>query len=201
MRKHEVSYHEYNDIISFKSGFCTHIKTSGFSFSTQSKSSKKKSVASVNEFKSTRILQRNDMFNEHQTRFNEHKRKFNESWRNELKRIQTSKSKIKTKELTCKKIKDEFYENWKNYHQKKKKSLTNDENKVIDIFFIAVASFETLFRQKNVQIFAIFMKNLNIQLKKSNEKTLTDSKKNNVERISRFSRCVLKKQSEWIIIS
>lgn len=52
--------------------------------------------------------------------------------------------------------------------------MKNDE--VMNFFSISVASFQTLSRHKNVQIFAVFMKNLDIQLRKANYKTSTDSK-------------------------
>jgi hypothetical protein len=50
------------------------------------------------------------------------------------------------------------------------------EESIIEIHSIAVASFNTLFRQKDVEIFAVFMKNLEIQLKKQESNTVTDSK-------------------------
>jgi hypothetical protein len=51
-----------------------------------------------------------------------------------------------------------------------------DEESTVEIHSIAVASFNTLFRQKNVKIFAVFMKNLEIQLKKQKNNTVIDSK-------------------------
>jgi hypothetical protein len=47
---------------------------------------------------------------------------------------------------------------------------------VLEIYSIATASFNTLFRQKDVEIFAVSMKNLNIQLKKQDSKEVTDLK-------------------------
>jgi hypothetical protein len=52
---------------------------------------------------------------------------------------------------------------------------TNEES-TIEIHSIAVASFNILSRQKDVKIFAVFMKNLKIQLKKQESNIVTDSK-------------------------
>jgi hypothetical protein len=51
-----------------------------------------------------------------------------------------------------------------------------DEESTIEIHSIAVVSFNILFRQKDVKIFVVFMKNLKIQLKKQNSSIVTDSK-------------------------
>jgi hypothetical protein len=37
MKKHEVSYHEYDDSISFRLRFCSHLKSSEYSFSKRTK--------------------------------------------------------------------------------------------------------------------------------------------------------------------
>ncbi len=37
MKKHEVSYHEYDDSISFRSRFCSHLRSSEHSFSEKTK--------------------------------------------------------------------------------------------------------------------------------------------------------------------
>jgi hypothetical protein len=57
------------------------------------------------------------------------------------------------------------------FHEK-----STDEESTIEIHSIAVASFNILSRQKNVEIFAVSMKNLEIQLKKQENNTITDSK-------------------------
>jgi hypothetical protein len=51
-----------------------------------------------------------------------------------------------------------------------------DEESIIEIHSIAVASFNILSRQKNVKIFVVSMKNLEIQLKKQDSKTIIDLK-------------------------
>jgi hypothetical protein len=57
------------------------------------------------------------------------------------------------------------------FHEK-----STDEESIIEIHSITVASFNILSRQKEVKIFALFMKNLKIQLKKQESNTVTDSK-------------------------
>jgi hypothetical protein len=51
-----------------------------------------------------------------------------------------------------------------------------DEESAIEIHSIAIASFNILSRQKDVKIFAVFMKNLKISLKKQDNNIVTDSK-------------------------
>jgi hypothetical protein len=57
------------------------------------------------------------------------------------------------------------------FHEK-----STDEENIIEIHLIAIASFNILSRQKDVKIFVVFMKNLKIQLKKQESNTVTDSK-------------------------
>jgi hypothetical protein len=57
------------------------------------------------------------------------------------------------------------------FHEK-----STDEESTIEIHSIAVASFNTLSRQKDVEIFAVSMKDLEIQLKKQDSNIVTDSK-------------------------
>jgi hypothetical protein len=51
-----------------------------------------------------------------------------------------------------------------------------DEESIIEIHSIAVVSFNTLSRQKDVKIFVVFMKNLKIQLKKQDNNTMINFK-------------------------
>lgn len=80
MRKHGVSYHGYNDTISFKTGFCTHIEAPGFPFPKQPQQLENEPPTLINEFKPTKILKRVESltFNEPLTQYNERPRKFNE---------------------------------------------------------------------------------------------------------------------------
>jgi hypothetical protein len=59
--------------------------------------------------------------------------------------------------------------------QKFHEKSTNEES-IIKIHSITVASFNILSRQKDVKIFVVFMKNLKIQLKKQKSNTMTDFK-------------------------
>jgi hypothetical protein len=51
-----------------------------------------------------------------------------------------------------------------------------EKNNVLEIHSIVAALFNTLSRQKDVKIFVVFMKNLNIQLKKQESSVVTDFK-------------------------
>ena len=94
MRKHDVSYHEYNDFIVFKEEHCTHIKASEFSFFDLSMSSSEKSISTKTKtkFKSIRILKRNKTFNESKSKLNESKNKENKVlFRKELNSLSRSR--------------------------------------------------------------------------------------------------------------
>jgi hypothetical protein len=62
------------------------------------------------------------------------------------------------------------------FHQESRKYSINESKSTIEIHFIAVASFNTLSRQKDVKIFSVFMKNLKILLKKHDSNTVIDLK-------------------------
>jgi hypothetical protein len=85
-----------------------------------------------------------------------------------LRKIETSSSRILKKESKINSFYDEISSKFED------ESL-NEEN-TIEIHSIAAASFNILFRQKNVEIFVVFMKNLKIQLKKQDSNTMTDSR-------------------------
>ncbi len=85
-----------------------------------------------------------------------------------MKKIETSSSRILKKESKMNFFYDEISSK---FHEKS----TNEEN-TIEIHSITAASFNILSRQKNVEIFAVFMKNLEIQLKKQKSNTSIDSK-------------------------
>jgi bifunctional DNA-binding transcriptional regulator/antitoxin component of YhaV-PrlF toxin-antitoxin module len=118
MRKHEVSYHDHSDIISFKTGFCTHMRASEFLFLIQFiEKTLNHDLMKIKEFKSIAILKRSS-----QSTFNERRRKFNESWRKKLEKIKTSLSEIRTKESFDKELRNELYKNWKIYQRERRKS-------------------------------------------------------------------------------
>jgi TolB-like protein len=73
----------------------------------------------------------------------------------------------------------------------------NDESKsAIEIHSIAVLSFNTLYRQKDVKIFAVFMKNLKIQLKKQNSNKVIDSKSVMSQKYHDFLNVFFKKKAD-----
>ncbi len=86
----------------------------------------------------------------------------------EVKKIETSSSRILRKESKMNFFYDEISSK---FHEK-----STDEESTIEIHSITVVSFNILSRQKNVEIFAVSMKNLEIQLKKQENNTITDSK-------------------------
>jgi hypothetical protein len=85
-----------------------------------------------------------------------------------LKKIETSSSRILKKESKINSFYDEISSKFED------KSV--DEKSIIEIHLIAIALFNILFCQKDVEIFAVSMKNLEIQLKKQDSNKVTDSK-------------------------
>jgi hypothetical protein len=112
----------------------------------------------------------NEKLAERFKRLNE-RRRINKSWRKELRKIETSISRNLFKSSRKKLFFDEYSISRRNTEEK----LLNEES-IVEIHSIAVASFNTLSRQKNVEIFAVFMKNLKIQVKKQNSNTVIDFK-------------------------
>ncbi len=195
MKKHDVSYHDHDDSISFHLDHCIHLETFEYSFSNQSQTKKKdffrKEICSNQSemkienkeikiffektnnssktiLKRTTSIEFNERLNERSKKLIE--RRMNESWRKKLKKIETSSSRILKKKS---KINLFYVEISSKYEDE----YLNDESKnAIEIHFIAAASFNILSRQKNVEIFAVFMKNLKIQLKKQESNTVIDSK-------------------------
>jgi hypothetical protein len=112
-------------------------------------------------------IKSNERLNESQKKLNE-RRRTDESWRKKLKKIEISSSRILKKESKMNSFSDEVSQK---FHEK-----SINEESIIEIYSIAIASFNILSRQKNVKIFVVFMKNLKIQLKKQRSNTVTDSK-------------------------
>jgi hypothetical protein len=94
--------------------------------------------------------------------------RINKSWRKELRKIKTSSSRILRKESKINSFYDEISSSFEN-------ELINEEN-TIEIHLIAAVSFNILSRQKDVEIFVVFVKNLKIQLKKQESNITTDLK-------------------------
>ncbi len=89
-----------------------------------------------------------------------------------MKKIEISATRILFKESR----KNSFFENDYSIQKKNFENESSNEESVIEIHFIAVVSFNILSRQKNVKIFAVSMKNLEIQLKKQDNNTIIDLK-------------------------
>ncbi len=187
MKKHEINYHEHDDSISFYLDHCNHLNASDLFYSNQS-TKKKVFFSKRNLFDQSEIIENKEIkiflektnnskmilnriksserLNESQKRLM--KRRMNESWRKKLRKIETSSSRILKKESKINSFYDEISSKFEN------KSL--DEKNIIEIHSIATTSFNILFRQRNVEIFVVFMKNLKIQLKKQDNNTMIDSK-------------------------
>jgi hypothetical protein len=87
-----------------------------------------------------------------------------------LKKIEISLSRILSKNS-----RKNFFFNEVSFSRKIDDESSNEDS-IIEIHSIAVVSFNTLSRQEDVEIFAVFMKNLEIQLKKQSNNTITDLK-------------------------
>ncbi len=194
MKKHDVSYHNHDDSISFYSDHCSHLEAFNHSYSNRSNriQTKKKDSFSKEIFfdqseiienkeikfffektnnskmilKRTTSIESSKRLNERSERLIE--RRMNESWRKKLKKIETSSSRILRKESKVNFFYDEI--------SSKLDEESSDEESAIEIHSIAVASFNILSRQKDVKIFAVFMKNLEIQLEKQDSNKVTDPK-------------------------
>ncbi len=196
MKKHDVSYHDHDDSISFYLDHCNHLETFNHSYSNKSNSNqtKKKDFLSKRIFfdqsetrienkeikifskkinNSSKTILKKAASIESSKRLNERsekliERRMNESWRKKLKKIKISSSRILKKESKMNLFYDEISSK---FHEK-----STDEESIIEIHSIAVVSFNTLSRQKDVKIFVVFMKNLEIQLKKQDNNKVIDSK-------------------------
>jgi hypothetical protein len=159
MKKHDVSYHDHDDSISFYFDHCNHFETSKRSFSNQS--TKKKDLFSKRIFfdqselvenkkikiflekinNSKMILKKSiessERLIESQKRLNE-RRRINESWRKKLKKIKISSSRILKKESKVNFFYDEISSK---FHEK-----STDDKSIIEIYSITIASFNTLSR-------------------------------------------------------
>jgi hypothetical protein len=177
MKKYEVNYHEHDDSISFYSDHCTHLEISERFYSNQTKKkdlfskeifsdqskikienkeikifSKKINNSSKTILKRTTSIEFSKRLNKRSERLIE--RRMNESWRKKLKKIETSSSRILRKKSKMNFFYDEISSK---FHEK-----SINEESIIEIHSITIASFNTLSRQKDVKIFVVFMKNLEI---------------------------------------
>jgi hypothetical protein len=97
-----------------------------------------------------------------------------------LRKIEISAARILSKESR----KISFFKNEYSIQRENYEDELSDEESAIEVHSIAIASFNILSRQKDVEIFGVFMKNLEIQLKKQDSNKVIDSKISNVVRVS-----------------
>jgi hypothetical protein len=138
--------------------------------------------------KRTTSIEFNKRLNERSERLIE--RRMNESWRKKLKKIETSSSRILKKKSKINFFYDKISSKYEDEY------LNNESKNAIKIHLIAVVSFNILFRQKNVKIFVVFMKNLKIQLKKQNSSTVIDSKSVIFSKYHDFLNVFFKKKAD-----
>ncbi len=170
MRKHEMSYHEDSDFIFFRFNHCSHLETLKHLFSFKLSLKKKKAAVSMKINQSVsqarQILRRNE-------------------WMFELNRIKTSESELRLKDRG---------RNFELYEQKKKRETASKEkDSIVSICMIDAVSFVWLIKQKNVKIFSMFIRDINIELNKQN-KSFIDSK----TKISREYHSWLNVFSKWL---
>ncbi len=201
MKKHGVSYHGHDDSISFHPGHCSHLGASGRPFPNQPTKKKdsfrerifsdQSELTEDKEIKvfpgkannspkmilkrptsiepKERLIERTKRLIEPQGKLNK-SRRMDEPWRKELRKIETPPSRILRKGSRINPFYDEI-------SSKTEDEYLNDESEsAIEIHSIAAAPFNTLSRQKDVEIFAVSMKDLEIQLKKQGSSTVTDPK-------------------------
>ncbi len=212
MKKHDVSYHEHDDSISFYLDHCSHLEASNHSYSNRSnhvQTKKKDSFSKEIFFDQSEIIDDKEIkiflekINNSKTILKRSiesskrliesqkiliERRMNESWRKKLKKIETSSSRILRKESKMNLFYDEIS---LKFHEKS----TNEEN-TIKIHSITIASFNILFRQKNVKIFVVFMKNLEIQLKKQDNNKVINSKSIMSSKYHDFLNVFFKKKAD-----
>jgi hypothetical protein len=128
-----------------------------------------------------------ERLNESQKKLNE-RRRINEFGKKKLKKIETFSSRILKKESKINSFYDEISSKFED-------ELSNEEN-IVEIHSIATASFNILFRQKDVKIFVVFMKNLKIQLKKQNNNKVIDSKSIMSQKYHDFLNVFFKKKAD-----
>ncbi len=182
MKKHDVSYHDHDDSISFYFDHCNHLEAFEHFYFEQTK--KKNSFSKRIFFDQSEIIENKEikfffektnnskMILKRTTSIEFRKRlierRMNESWRKKLRKIETSSSRILRKESKMNSFYDEISQK---FHDE-----STDEKSTIEIHLIAVASFNVLSRQKDVKIFVVSMKDLKIQLKKQESNTVIDFK-------------------------
>ncbi len=88
-----------------------------------------------------------------------------------------------------------FFENEYSIQRENYENELSDEESAIEIHLIAIASFNILSRQKDVEIFVVFMKNLKIQFKEQDNNKIIDSKSVMSSKYHDFLNVFLKKKT------
>jgi hypothetical protein len=139
--------------------------------------------------RSQRLIERSQRLIESQRKTND-RRRIDELWRKKLKKIETSTFRILRKESKI----NSFYD--KISQRRNDEYLDDESESTIEIHSIAAASFNTLSGQKDVKIFAVFMKNLEIQLKKQDNNKVIDSKSIMSQEYHDFLNVFFKKKAD-----
>jgi predicted patatin/cPLA2 family phospholipase len=102
-----------------------------------------------------KLIEFNEKLFERSQKLNE-RRRLNEQWRRKLRKMKTLSSRYLRKKSKINSFHDEVKD------LQKEKIFTLRSNSVMKIHSITATLFNILFRQKNVEIFVVFMKDLNI---------------------------------------
>jgi hypothetical protein len=188
MKKYDVNYHDHDDLILFYLDHCNHLEASKHSYSNQKTkkevSFRKRNFLDQSEMRIESIENKEikiffEKNNNSKTILKKsiesnktliERRRIDELWKKKLRKIKTSSSRVLRKRLKI----NSFYDEMKDLLKEKIFTLKSDN--VMKIHSITAASFNILSRQKNVEIFVVFMKDLDIQLKKQDNNKIIDSK-------------------------
>jgi hypothetical protein len=160
MRKHEVSYHDHSNDIFFLSNHCSHLNAFERSFSrlsTQIKEMLPESRKEKNDIKLTRILKRDEKIE-----FS----LFIQRNRETVKKSETKKLieiEIEIKNSTETVILSEKKKKKRKQKKRTKKSIVIEFSDS-KIYMIEAASFNLLIRQKEAQMFVLFLKEIDVQI-------------------------------------
>lgn len=170
MKKHGVSYHGHNDTVTFWPEHCTHIGSPKFPFPDLPEPPREAKETNQKEITAQprKILKRPSALGE-QSNHSRTRGSLNDSWRKELNQLTTPSPEIRTRHMM---MRDRLFENRK---EREQFDLKDSYEGTMDIYSIGAAPFNTLSKQKEVEIFAVSMKDVDIQLRKI-DKPSTDPK-------------------------
>jgi hypothetical protein len=191
MKKHEVSYHDLNDIVFFWLRHCIHINSFEFSFSKQSTREEKVTIAVMKKIRiqPLEILKRRSILvkrlKQKQTR-----KKLSESWRKELDKIITSRSAIKTREVM---MKNKLFEN-----QREKKKIDRIKSKKARWIFIRLMQ-NVIQTERSRDIRRIYEEREHSASKNRQVNERFESR--SISRVSWFSRRLFEEESRRVVFS